>query len=108
MGKVYIITKALYCAAFRAFLVERLDEMGFKSSISDPDIWLHPEVKPYGEQYYEFVLVYVDDILGIIINAMEVLLEIYERYKFKKNKIKPPEIYLGRMLENKNLNGLYM
>ena len=88
--------------------MERLDEMGFKSSISDPDIWLRPEVKPYGEQYYEFVLVYVDDILGIIINAMKVLLEISERLKFKNNNIKPPEIYLGGMLENKNLNGLDM
>ena len=26
-------------AAFRAFLVERLDDMGFKSSVADTDVW---------------------------------------------------------------------
>ena len=43
-GKVYIVVRALYGfkssgAVFRAFIVERLDEMGFKSIVADPDVW---------------------------------------------------------------------
>ena len=53
-GKIFIVTKALYGlksagAAFRAFLAERLDEMGFRSSTADPDVWLRPATKSDGE-----------------------------------------------------------
>ena len=37
--------------------------MVFKSYISDTDRWIKPEVKPYGEEYYEYLITYVDDIL---------------------------------------------
>ena len=43
--------------------MEVLDDMGFKSIIADPDIWICPLVNPDCEQYYEYVLVYVYDIL---------------------------------------------
>ena len=39
--------------------------MGFKLSIADTDIWICPVVNTYGEQYHEYVLVYVYDILGM-------------------------------------------
>ena len=49
-GKMLVIKKALYGlkssgAAFRASLAERLDDIGFKSSIADPDVWMRPAVK---------------------------------------------------------------
>ena len=110
VGKVFIVIRALYGlkssgAAFRAFLAERLDEMGFKSTNMDPDVWLRAATKTDGEEYYEYILVYVDDILAISTKAIEVMNEIQEKFKFKKNKIAPPEIYLGGRLENKYLNG---
>ena len=42
-GKVFIIVRALYGlkslgAVFRAFITERLDDMGFTSSIADFDV----------------------------------------------------------------------
>ena len=52
-------------AEFRALLAEQLDTMRFKLSIADPDVWLSPGVKPDGEEYYKYILVYVDDILFI-------------------------------------------
>ena len=84
-GKIFIVTKALYGlksagAAFRAFLAERLDEMGFRSSTADPDVRLRPATKPDGEENYEYLLIYVDDILAISIKAKEVMLEIVERF----------------------------
>ena len=109
-GKVYIVVRALYGlkssgAAFRAFLAERLDDMGFKSTNIDPDVWIRPAVKHDGEEYYEYILVYVDDILAISCDATSVMLEIAEKFKFKKDAITPPEIYLGGRLERKSLNG---
>ena len=105
-----IITRALYGlkssgAAFRAFLAERLDEMGFKSSKADPDVWMRPHTKPDGEAYYEYVLVYVDDLLAISIDATSVIREVAEQFKLKNDKITPPDVYLGGRLVKKNLNG---
>ena len=90
--KVYIITKALYVSKssgveFWEFLAEILDEMCFKSSIADTDVCLRPAVNLYGKQYYKYVLVYVYEILGIIIDANKVLLEKADSFQFKKNKI---------------------
>ena len=109
-GKVLIIEKALYGlkssgAAFRAFLAETIDRMGFKSSIADPDLWMRPAVRPDGEEYYEYLICYVDDVLGISLEAKELLQEIQKDFKFKKDKIEPPDIYLGARLERKILNG---
>ena len=77
-GKVFIVVRALYglksaSAAFRAFMAKQLDEIGFKSSPADPDVWLRPAVKDDGEEYYEYVMMYVDDILAISMRATEVL-----------------------------------
>ena len=52
-------------AAFREFLAEQLDKMGFKSSIADPDVWIRPATKIDDEQYYDFILLYVDDMFAI-------------------------------------------
>ena len=42
-----IITRALYgqkCsgAAFQSFLAETLNDIGFKTSLADPDVWMRP------------------------------------------------------------------
>ena len=39
-------------------------------------------------------------------DTTKLILEIAEIFQFKNNKTKPPEIYLGGKLENKNINGL--
>ena len=70
-GKPFIITKALYGlkssgASFRSFLAEHLEkQLGFQSTVADPDVWRRPAIKPDGEEYYEYVLCYVDDVLAI-------------------------------------------
>ena len=109
-GQVVIVVKALYGlkssgAAFRAHLAEKLDDMGFKSTIADPDVWRRPAVKPDGEAYFEYILVYVDNILCISHSPREPLMEIHQDLKFKKNKIEPPDMYLGGRLKLRSLNG---
>ena len=52
-GQPMIIRKALYGlkssgVAFRAHLAETLHDIGFKPTKADPDVWIHPVVKPEG------------------------------------------------------------
>ena len=71
-------------AEFRVFLSERLNEMGFKSCIAYPDVWIRHVTKADGDQYYKFILVYVDDLIDIIQNALSVIREVVEKFKLKK------------------------
>ena len=69
-GQPMIFRKALYGlkssgAAFRAHLAETLHDMGFKPTKADPDIWIHPAVKPGGTENYEYIMCYIDDILSV-------------------------------------------
>ena len=91
VGKVLIVTRALYGlksagASFREFLAEKLDSMSFKSSVADPDVWLRPVVKPDKEEYYEYILVYVDDIISVSHAPMDIMNEITSTFKFMRNK----------------------
>ena len=80
---MFIIVVALYGlkssgALFRSFLSDRLNRMGFKSSISDPDVWIRPATKADGEHYYGFILLYVDYLLVINQDSVSVIREVVE------------------------------
>ena len=107
-GEVLIIENALYGlkssgVAFRAFLAETLDAMRLSSTEADPDVWIRPAGKSDNEEYYKYVLCYVHDVLGISVEAKSLLQEIQRDFKFKKNKIEAPELYLGAKIEKKSL-----
>ena len=108
IGKILIVTRALYGlksagASFRAFLAEKLDSMSFKSSVADPDVWLRPAVKPDKEEYYEYILVYVDDIISVSHAPMDIMNEITNTFKFKGDKCAEPDIYLGARLQKRSV-----
>jgi len=110
VGKILIVKRALYGlksagASFRAFMAQKLDDMEFKSSVGDPDVWMRPATKPDGEEYYEYILVYVDDIIAISHKAKEVMDEITDTFKFKNDKVSPSDTYLGARLNEKSING---
>jgi hypothetical protein len=110
-GKNLLVVRALYglksaSASFRAYMAKKLDEMGFKSSVADPDVWLRPALKIDGETYYEYVLMYVDDILGVSANLLPIMQEIQDMVKFKNDKIEEPSNYLGARLQKKKINGI--
>ena len=82
-------------AAFRAFMTKKLDEIGFNSSPADPDVWMRPAVKPDGEKYYEYVLMYVDDILAISMDPVSKLKSMEgDTVKYENGKIEHPDMYL--------------
>ena len=107
-GKKMIVVRALYglksaSASFRSFMAKKLDEMGFKSSKGDFDIWMRPASKSTGEQYYEYAMLYVDDVMAASHKAMDLMKELGRGIKYKNNIIEPPTSYLGAQLKRKDL-----
>ena len=83
--------KALYGlkssgAAFWAHLAETLHDIGFCSTRADPDVWRRPAKKVNGEEYYEYILCYVDDLLAISADTTKVLQGIQAVFKFKTTR----------------------
>lgn len=110
-GCIMVIVRALYGlktsgAAFRSLLAERLWEIGYKPTKGDPDVWIRPGKKSDGFEYYEMVLVYVDDIFAISHQPKHTLEQIQVEFKFKNDEIAPPDMYLGSKLEFKLFNGI--
>ena len=67
VGCIAIIRHALYGlkssrAAWHSLFTETLYDLGFKSSLTDPDVWLCPACKTNGIEYHEYIFVYVDNI----------------------------------------------
>ena len=60
--------------------------VGFRSSVADPDVWIRPALKPDGEEYYEYALIYVDDIMIISNDPNLVMEQIKEKFIRIKHK----------------------
>ena len=72
-----------------------MDHLGFTSFQADPDVWMRAATKPDGEEYFEYVHLYVDDCL-VISHKPEAILreEIGNHFKLKGESIRPPSQYL--------------
>ena len=104
VGKVALITRALYCGKFSGrdlwhHLRDCINFLGFTSCQADPDVWMRAATKPDGVEYFEYVLLYVDDFLVISHKTEAVLREEIGRYfTLKEASIGPPLQYLGGKL----------
>ena len=103
-GTVIKIVRALYGlktsgASWRAMFNNSIQDMGFKPSIADPDVYLRAFAKPNGFKYYEYILVYVDDVLIISHAPEEHLKVIQATYELNPASVGPPTRYLGADVE---------
>ena len=48
-----------------ANIAETLNSMGYRSTYSDPDVWFKRAVDPSAEEYYKYILVYVEGIIHL-------------------------------------------
>jgi hypothetical protein len=109
---IIIVKKALYRlktsrAAFRAHLVETLYELNYAPTKADPDVWIRPGInKPDRFEYYEMVLVYVDDVLSISHDPEATMKGIQGTFKLKADKIEKPTMYLGTQISQKVIGGV--
>jgi hypothetical protein len=88
VGKTVVVVRAMYGlkssgAAWHAKLSETLQDMDFVPSLADPDVWYRPATKPDGFEYYEYILVYVDDILVVSAAPLPVMKTLKKAYRLK-------------------------
>ena len=104
------VRKALYGlkssgTAFQAHLAETLHDISFRPTRANPDVWRRPAKKADGEEYYEYILCYIDDLLAISEDVTKVIQGIQTVFKFKDDKIVCPEVYLGAQLDTMTVDG---
>lgn len=102
-GRIAIIVKALYGLKTSAFawqehLSQTLLDLGFTACIADYDVWLRSSVKATGEPYYEYVLVYTDDLLCVSCKPRDILTSLDQHYLLKPDSICIPTQYLGAQI----------
>jgi hypothetical protein len=103
-GCIAVIRKALYGlksrgTAWRAHLASTLHGLQFKASLADPDVWMKPAVKSTGQTYYEYVFVYVDDILVCSEKPALIMETLGKADHLKEGSVGPPSQYLGAQIK---------
>ncbi len=103
-GKVMIIVRALYGlkssgAAWRAHFSDFIEKtLGFKSTRIDPDVYRRRAKHNNGSNYYELLLVYVDDCLVISHTPETTMKKIGDEFNLKDG-FAQPTTYLGAETE---------
>jgi hypothetical protein len=69
--------------------------MGFTLCLAHADVWMKPATKPTGQQYYKYILVYVDDVLVVSHDPQAIMNELSRHYSLKEGSVRPPSEYLG-------------
>ncbi len=99
-GQYAVIVRALYGlksagAAWHSHLSKYIiDELGYKSTVADPDVYLKPCVRSNGEKYYSYLVIYVDDVLCFHEKPATIMNQIGDTFRLK-NGVEEPKMYLG-------------
>ena len=96
-GHLLIMINALYgtCsggARWHDRLFDILQELNFKPSKADPDVWMRPEP---GGTCYEYIAVYVDDLAIAVKDPQAFCNELKKKYNLKLKGVGPLEYHLG-------------
>ncbi len=107
-GRTMIIVRALYGlkssgAAWHEHFANTLYDMNFKPSYADPDVWIQPEVKPNGFTYYEYIFVYVDDLLILSHQSKTIIRVLKSIYRLKDDEVGVSKTYLGTQVRQMHL-----
>jgi hypothetical protein len=86
-------------AALRNHLASCLAHLGYQSLRGDPDVWFLPAVKVTKEAFYEYLLIYTDDILAIGLDPKNVLTRLNRYVTLKPDSIHSPDDYLGTKIK---------
>jgi hypothetical protein len=77
-------------------------DFGYKQSRGDPDVYLRKRTRPNDQNYYEIVLVFVDDILCISHAPEDFMKQLAKIYDLR-GPVEEPKIYLGSNISKKHL-----
>ena len=110
IGKIAIITKALYglktsAFAWREQLSRTLrEDLHYTPCLADNDVWLRKSTKPDGTRYYEMTFIYTDYLLVISHKPKETLTQLNQHYHIKSDSIGIPKTYLGSQVKEFHIN----
>lgn len=79
--------------AWHSSFAGKLNDLNVTSSLADPDVWMQSVIKPDGTPYYEYIFVYVDDLLVISHSPITILKGIDKVYRMKEGSISVPDLY---------------
>ena len=74
-------------AAWRAHLAESMSDIGYVPCEADPDVWMKANTDGKVRDYYEYVLIYVDNVLAISHEPNVIMHALTKLYRLKE----PPE-----------------
>jgi hypothetical protein len=99
LGRNVLIVRALYGlkssgAAWCSHLASTLYHLGYTLSLADPDVWFRTASKPDRFEYYEYILVYVDDLLVLSHEPQKTMKALEDFYRLKEGYEEPTR-YLG-------------
>ena len=85
-----------------------MQHLGFSSCKADSDIWMRPSKKDDGSEYWEYILLYVDDALVKSERGEDIIRkELGRCFYIKEESIEPPTLYLGNKVSKLELqNGV--
>jgi hypothetical protein len=109
-GRPVVIVRALYGlkssgARWRDHMAATLREADYTSSRADPDVWMRPATKPDGFKYWEYVLVYSDDILVVSHDPKRTMDFLESKYTLKNGTVAEPTTYLGAEVKKWRIEG---
>ena len=103
-GKYAVISRALYGlktsgASWRHHLSAEIRELGFVSTKADVDVYRRESNKRDGTPYYEYLVVYVDDIICVSEDPSQWMKILGSRYRLRD--VGPPKRFLGSDIKQK-------
>jgi hypothetical protein len=69
--------------------------MGFKPTRADVDVYMQKNIRNGNTPYYEYLLVYVNDVLVVSHAPYKVMQQIGNEFEIKNGEYGPPTYYLG-------------
>ena len=82
-------------AIWNAILSQTMVDMEYTRCKADHDLWYRPAVNPNGFEYYEYVLIFFDNILNISHDTNAKMETLVNLYQLKPGSVGPPDRYLG-------------
>ena len=94
-GHTVIIEKALYGlrtsgARYHDRFADTLRDMGFTQCKNEPDLWMRD-----AGTHYEFICVYVDDLMAIMKDPARFFETLRKKYRYKLKGVEEPSYHLG-------------
>ena len=82
-------------ASWNAMLSQTMMDIKYTRCKADHDVWYRPAVNPNIFEYYEYVLIFVDNILNISHDTKAKIETLGTIYQLNPGSFVPPDFYLG-------------